>query len=282
MRAERSDGAGARPVALAAPGAKSARRSGGGPRLLSMCRPVRVRSRRGGAAVSIEDHDLHDDLARVAEQLHQTAELIHASDGWWAADDGVDAVHSIVRSSAHASRALAGWYDRCSQRIFDECLGAEQDATKPVAAAERALRAFAAKLEALAERHGGLSRRGRSSRSPRRVRARRRRARRVRRGLRCARDHGADRGAGVTWPVRARGRRARRGPCAGTRWLCRHALPHRRGHVRHARQTRRAVAGGRRRSRTHPSKTRCPVSGCESNREIESLNRARHPESWPR
>jgi len=106
--------------------------------------------------VSIDDQDLHDDLARVAEELHRTAELIHASDGWWAADDGVDAVHSIVRSSAHALRALAGWYDRCSERIFDERLGAEQDATKAVAAAERALRAFAAELEAVAERHAGL------------------------------------------------------------------------------------------------------------------------------
>jgi len=106
--------------------------------------------------VSIDDQDLHDDLARVADELHRTAELIQASDGWWAADDGVDAVHSIVRSSAHALRALAGWYDRCSERIFDDRLGAEQDATKAVAAAERALRAFAAELEAVAERHGGL------------------------------------------------------------------------------------------------------------------------------
>lgn len=106
--------------------------------------------------MSIDDQDLHDDLARVAEELHRTAELIHASDGWWAADDGVDAVHAIVRSSAHALRALAGWYERCSERIFDDRLGAEQDATKAVAAADRALRAFAAELEAVADRHAGL------------------------------------------------------------------------------------------------------------------------------
>lgn len=106
--------------------------------------------------MSIDEQDLHDELARVAEELQRTAELIHASDGWWAADDGVDAVHSIVRSSAHALRALAGWYERCSERIFDERLGAEQDATKAVAAADRALRAFAAELEAVADRHAGL------------------------------------------------------------------------------------------------------------------------------
>jgi hypothetical protein len=100
--------------------------------------------------------DFHDDLARLAEELHATAEAIHGHDGWWAADDGVDAVHSIVRSSAHALRALAGWYDRSSDRIFDDRVGAEQDATASVAAAERALRVFAAELEALADRHAGL------------------------------------------------------------------------------------------------------------------------------
>lgn len=106
--------------------------------------------------MSIDEQDLHDDLARVAQELHRAAELIHACDGWWAADDGVDAVHSIVRSSAHALRALAGWYDRCSEQIFDERLGAEQDATKAVAAADRALRAFAAELDAVADRHAWL------------------------------------------------------------------------------------------------------------------------------
>jgi hypothetical protein len=100
--------------------------------------------------------DFHDELARLAEELHATAEAIHAHEGWWAADDGVDAVHSIVCSSAHALRALAGWYGRCSERIFDDRVGAEQDATTAVAAAERALRAFAAELEAVAERHAGL------------------------------------------------------------------------------------------------------------------------------
>ena len=153
--------------------------------------------------MSIDDQDLHDDLARVAEQLHQTAELIHASDGWWAADDGVDAVHSIVRSSVHALRALAGWYDRCSERIFDERLRAEQDATKAVAAAERALRAFAAELEAVAERHAGLvaevdhlDQRDVYALADDELGE-------FRRGLRGARDHGGDRGAGVAWPLRA-------------------------------------------------------------------------------
>jgi hypothetical protein len=100
--------------------------------------------------------DLYDDLARLAEELHATAEAIHAHEGWWAADDGVDAVHSIVRSSAHALRALAAWYDRCSERIFDDRVGAEQDATATVAGAERALRAFAADLEAVAGRYAKL------------------------------------------------------------------------------------------------------------------------------
>lgn len=100
--------------------------------------------------------DFHDDLARLAEELQATAELIHTFDGWWAADDGVDAVDSIVRSAAHALRALAGWYDRSRERIFDDHLGAEHDATIAVAAAERELRTFAAELEALADRHARL------------------------------------------------------------------------------------------------------------------------------
>jgi len=167
--------------------------------------------------VSIDDQDLHDDLARVAEELHRTAELIHASDGWWAADDGVDAVHSIVRSSAHALRAVTGWYDRCSERFFDERLGAEHDATKAIAAADRALRAPAAELEAVAERHAGLvvevdhldhrdvyvladDELGESG------------------GAYAVREIMGEPAVQVSLG-RARGRRARRGPHTGTRWL---------------------------------------------------------------
>lgn len=306
--------------------------------------------------MSIEDHDLHDDLERVAEGRHQTAELIHASDGWWAADDGVDAVHLIVRSSAHASRALAGWYDRCRQRIFDERLGAEEDATKAVTAAERALRAFAAELEALADRHGELV--GEVDHL------------RHRDLISLAVDELGESGQAyavreitgltavhVSLGLYERADVARRGPRAGTRWLCRHAVPRRRGHVRHARQTRRAVGGGARRRavRTLAHATvenslsrfgvrvrlrdmrrdsddvralpvpawleahsepnieaivamlgpemqqryrRClaeevrvqrtaALPAClraltQANREIEGLNRARHPDSWPR
>ena len=61
-----------------------------------------------------------------------------------------------MRSAAHALRALARWYDRSAEQIFDDRLGAEQDPASAVAAAERELRAFAGELEALADRHAGL------------------------------------------------------------------------------------------------------------------------------
>jgi hypothetical protein len=103
-----------------------------------------------------EPGSFNENLGRLADELWQVAERVHAHTGAWAAGAGVDDVHSIVTSAAHALRAIAGWYEHCREDIFDDRVGAEQDAGRVLEHAERSLRAFAAELVDVAERHNAL------------------------------------------------------------------------------------------------------------------------------
>lgn len=72
------------------------------------------------------------------------------------AGEVADEVHSIAIAAAHALRALAGWYERNADQLFDEHCGAEQDAIQLARVAERQLRAFAEDLHSVADRHAPL------------------------------------------------------------------------------------------------------------------------------
>jgi hypothetical protein len=99
----------------------------------------------------VEQLEWHANQVRlIAEQLGDPYDTL--LDGGEAAA----CVYAITTGSARALRALAAWHSAHDAELFDREGGAEQDATAVIRASAKELRAFAAELEAAAQRHQDL------------------------------------------------------------------------------------------------------------------------------